>query len=93
MIRRILLISIECRKNPLAMGHEVEVVESGGVPFEVSIIEALGAESYAHGMIGGANVIARVDAGAGIKKGQTIRVALQRVHLFDAKSGASLRAA
>jgi sn-glycerol 3-phosphate transport system ATP-binding protein/multiple sugar transport system ATP-binding protein len=76
--------------------HEVELVDSDseeGVPFEVSIVEALGAESYAHGTIGGANVIARVDASSGIKKGQTIRVALRGVHLFDAKTGLSLRAA
>ena len=75
--------------------HEVEVVEGGaeGVPFEVSIIEALGAESYAHGSIGGAPVIARIDAGSGIKKGQMARVALRGVHLFDATSGVSLRTA
>jgi sn-glycerol 3-phosphate transport system ATP-binding protein/multiple sugar transport system ATP-binding protein len=63
------------------------------VPFEVSIVEALGAESYAHGSIGGASFIVRVPADAGIKKGQTVRVALRDVHLFDANSGVSLRAA
>jgi ABC-type sugar transport system ATPase subunit len=76
--------------------HEVELVtgeEEGGVPFEVSIVEALGAESYAHGSIGGAPFIARVPADSGIKKGQTVRVALRDVHLFDANSGVSLRAA
>ncbi|HLM75827.1 MAG TPA: sn-glycerol-3-phosphate ABC transporter ATP-binding protein UgpC [Polyangiaceae bacterium] len=76
--------------------HEVELAEGDneeGVPFEVSIVEALGAESYAHGMLGGANVVARIDASSGIKKGQTIRVALRHVHLFDAKTGLSLRAA
>jgi sn-glycerol 3-phosphate transport system ATP-binding protein/multiple sugar transport system ATP-binding protein len=75
--------------------HEVEVVQGDdeGVPFEVSIVEALGAESYAHGSIGGAPVIARIDAMSGIKKGQTVRVALRGVHLFDAKTGVSLRTA
>jgi sn-glycerol 3-phosphate transport system ATP-binding protein/multiple sugar transport system ATP-binding protein len=76
--------------------HEVELVEGDndeGVPFEVSIVEALGAESYAHGILGGSNVVARIDASSGIKKGQTIRVALRNVHLFDAKTGLSLRAA
>jgi sn-glycerol 3-phosphate transport system ATP-binding protein/multiple sugar transport system ATP-binding protein len=75
--------------------HEIEVVsgDEEGIPFEVSLVEALGAESYAHGTIGNASFIARVDAHSGIKKGQTVRVALRGIHLFDAATGLSLRAA
>jgi sn-glycerol 3-phosphate transport system ATP-binding protein/multiple sugar transport system ATP-binding protein len=50
-------------------------------------------ESFAHGELGGAGFVARVEADAGVKKGSTIHVALPTLHLFDATSGVSLRAA
>jgi sn-glycerol 3-phosphate transport system ATP-binding protein/multiple sugar transport system ATP-binding protein len=50
-------------------------------------------ESFAHGELGGASFVARVEADAGVKKGDRIQVAFATVHLFDAESGASLRAA
>jgi ABC-type sugar transport system ATPase subunit len=54
----------------LTAGREVSVgvrphdihVTPGGAPFEVSIVEALGAESYAHGTIAGSPFVARVEA-------------------------------
>ena len=74
--------------------HDVELAPDGaGAKLDVSIVEALGAESYAHGTIGDAPFIARVDAASGVKKGESVHVALENVHLFDPKSGASLRAA
>jgi sn-glycerol 3-phosphate transport system ATP-binding protein/multiple sugar transport system ATP-binding protein len=74
--------------------HDVELVSDAaeGAPLDVSIVEALGAESYAHGSLGGASFIARVEAASGVKKGEKVNVALKNVHLFDKKSGASLRA-
>jgi hypothetical protein len=38
----------------------------------VTIVEALGAESFAHGKLGGAPFVARLDAGRALKKGETV---------------------
>jgi ABC-type sugar transport system ATPase subunit len=74
--------------------HEVELAEGeAGAPFAVSLVEALGAESYAHGTIGGAPFVARLDPSARVAKGDTVKVALRNVHLFDADSGETVRAA
>jgi sn-glycerol 3-phosphate transport system ATP-binding protein/multiple sugar transport system ATP-binding protein len=71
--------------------HDVCVVEEGaGAPFEVSIVEALGPESYAHGTLAGAPCVARLEASARVKKGDRIFVAFEHLHLFDRQTGASL---
>jgi multiple sugar transport system ATP-binding protein len=73
--------------------HDVEIVQGdGGAPLDVSIVEALGAESYAHGLIAEESFVARVESGVGVAKGDTLRVALRNLHLFDADTGVSLRA-
>jgi sn-glycerol 3-phosphate transport system ATP-binding protein/multiple sugar transport system ATP-binding protein len=76
--------------------HDVDLAEAagnpGGVVLDISIVEALGAESYAHGTLAGSAFIARVAANAHVSKGQAVRVVLRDVHLFDAASGATLRA-
>jgi len=73
--------------------HDVRIVEEGaGAPLDVAIVEALGVESFAHGTLGGAPFVARVEADAGVKKGDRVHVAFATTHLFDAKSGVSLRA-
>jgi ABC-type sugar transport system ATPase subunit len=71
--------------------HDVRVTE-GGAPFEVSIVEALGAESYAHGTIAGAPFVARVEAKTPVKKGSRLDVGFAEMHLFDKTTGVSLRA-
>ncbi|MFS8069456.1 MAG: ABC transporter ATP-binding protein [Byssovorax sp.] len=71
--------------------HDVRVTE-GGAPFEVSIVEALGAESYAHGTIAGAPFVARVEAKTPVKKGSRLDVGFAEMHLFDKATGVSLRA-
>jgi sn-glycerol 3-phosphate transport system ATP-binding protein/multiple sugar transport system ATP-binding protein len=73
--------------------HDVRIVSDGdGVPLTVSIVEALGTESFAHGEVAGAPFVARVEANAGVKKGDRIQLAFSTVHLFDAATGAALRA-
>jgi multiple sugar transport system ATP-binding protein len=72
--------------------HDVRVVGEGeGSPLEVAILEALGVETIVHGAIGGVPFVARVDAGAGVKKGDRVHLAFDAVHLFDRKTGRSLR--
>ena len=71
--------------------HDIHVTEDGA-PFQVSIVEALGAESYAHGTIAGAPFVARVEANIPVKKGDKLAVSFAEMHLFDKQSGVSLRA-
>ena len=71
--------------------HDVKL-EGGGAPLDVALVEALGAESFAHGTIGGAPFVARVAASAPVKKGDRIELAFDDVHLFDRSTGRSLRA-
>jgi sn-glycerol 3-phosphate transport system ATP-binding protein/multiple sugar transport system ATP-binding protein len=74
--------------------HDVRLVGPGeGAPLDVTIIEALGMESFAHGSLAGASFVARVEADAGVKKGDRIHVAFATMHLFERTSGKSLRAA
>ncbi len=74
--------------------HDVEVVDeaSATAKLEVSIIEALGAETYAHGTLGGATFVARLDGETVVRKGEMLPIALRTIHLFDASTGKSLRA-
>ena len=71
--------------------HDIHVTEDGA-PFQVSIVEALGAESYAHGTIAGAPFVARVEANVPVKKGDKLAVTFAEMHLFDKQTGVSLRA-
>jgi sn-glycerol 3-phosphate transport system ATP-binding protein/multiple sugar transport system ATP-binding protein len=72
--------------------HDVEVAPHGrGFPLQVSIVEVLGAESYAHGTLAGSPFVARVDVNAGIRKGDTVPVEFSTIHLFDRQSGVTLR--
>jgi sn-glycerol 3-phosphate transport system ATP-binding protein/multiple sugar transport system ATP-binding protein len=74
--------------------HEVSLSESGnGVgKLAVSVVEALGAETYAHGELGPSAFVARLEATTSIKKGSSFPVTFRSIHLFDAASGQSLRA-
>lgn len=72
--------------------HDIALAETGS-PLSVSIVEALGTESFAHGTIGDAPFIARVEAGSPVKKGDTLPLQFNTLHLFDPESGKSLRLA
>ena len=81
--------------RPVTVGvrpHDVRLVAEGeGAPLPVAIVEALGMESFAHGSLGGAPFVARVEADLAVKKGDTLHVAFATMHLFDRQTGASLR--
>jgi len=72
--------------------HDVELSDGEGAPLEVSIVEALGVESFAYGTMAGAHFVARLEPTAKVQKGETIRIVFRHVHLFDADTGLSLRA-
>jgi sn-glycerol 3-phosphate transport system ATP-binding protein/multiple sugar transport system ATP-binding protein len=73
--------------------HEVSLAESVNSvgKLAVSVVEALGAETYAHGELGTSSFVARLEATTSIKKGASFPIAFRAIHLFDATSGQSLR--
>jgi len=73
--------------------HEVTLAGEGEATgsLVVSIVEALGAETYAHGDLSG-TFVARLEAGARVKKGETLPMTFRSIHLFDKSTGQSLRA-
>jgi len=69
--------------------HDVE--ESGeGIELEVEVVEAMGFETYAHGTVGGAPFIARLEH-ALPKPGDTLTLGVSRVHVFDRETGRAIR--
>jgi len=72
--------------------HDVEVDANGALVMDVVVLEALGAESHAHGTVAGAPFVARVEPAAPVKKGERVRLSVRAAHLFDRASGVSLRA-
>jgi sn-glycerol 3-phosphate transport system ATP-binding protein/multiple sugar transport system ATP-binding protein len=76
--------------------HDVQVSTSGegdkGVSLAVSLVEALGTESFVHGTLGGGPFVARLEASAKVKKGEKLPLSFAAVHLFDLESGRALRA-
>jgi ABC-type sugar transport system ATPase subunit len=61
------------------------------VAIALSLTEALGGETYAHGKLAGQSVVARLDPSCPAKAGDTLLVSPTDVHLFDPESGRSLR--
>jgi len=76
--------------------HDVSVAEgdAGGATLRVEVVEAMGFEAYAHGHVGGARFVARLE-GADVKRlsvGDEIRLAIpgDAVHLFDPETEKAL---
>jgi len=68
------------------LGREGEANMTGQiVPVKVDVVENLGNEQMVYGLLGGKQVVARVDARAVIRPGDEIAlfVEMERVHLFD----------
>jgi ABC-type sugar transport system ATPase subunit len=98
------------RFGPLAPGRKVTVgvrphdverargsdegADRGAITLRVEVVEAMGFEAYAHGPVGGAAFIARVEGepDALPRRGDALALAVDpgRVHLFDPESGRSL---
>ncbi len=58
---------------------------------KVTLTEALGGETYAHGELVGESVIVRLDPSQAVRVGERLPVAPSELHLFDPETGASLR--
>ncbi len=81
-------VSLGVRPHDLACG---DAGEPGALPMTVTFTEALGGETYAHGELAGFPVVARLAATTPVRPGDRIVLTPQRLHLFDADDGTSLR--
>ena len=75
--------------------HDVRrAAGEGALRLAVEVVEAMGFEAYAHGRVGDAPFVARLegDAQAGVRPGDVLAldVVAEGVHLFDPASGAAL---
>ncbi|MEJ7733717.1 MAG: sn-glycerol-3-phosphate ABC transporter ATP-binding protein UgpC [Polyangiaceae bacterium] len=74
--------------------HDVEPAAPGdGVgTLQVSLVEALGTESFVRGTLDGATFVARVDAELAVAKGDALPIVARRGHAFDPDTGLALGA-
>ncbi|MEZ4229771.1 MAG: sn-glycerol-3-phosphate ABC transporter ATP-binding protein UgpC [Polyangiaceae bacterium] len=81
--------------RPLTLGvrpHALQQRADGGVRLRVEVIEALGSETFAHGKVGEASCVARLEPGAPVQAGEELLLgaAPSELHLFDPQSGRAL---
>jgi sn-glycerol 3-phosphate transport system ATP-binding protein/multiple sugar transport system ATP-binding protein len=60
------------------------------IRFVLDVLEAMGFESYAHGTVGGAPFVVRLEGDARPARGETLGLTASRVHLFDSERGEAL---
>jgi multiple sugar transport system ATP-binding protein len=72
--------------------EHLSVVESGGVPVRISVVEPTGADTYVYGDIAGSQVCAVFSERYAFAPDETVHLApkLAAIHLFDAATGKSL---
>jgi sn-glycerol 3-phosphate transport system ATP-binding protein/multiple sugar transport system ATP-binding protein len=81
--------------GPVVLGlraHDVRVADaSGDLSMHVEVIEAMGPEAFAHGTVGGARFVTRVELAdlARVRAGTSIPLSVvpERMRLFDATTG------
>lgn len=61
---------------------------------DVRVVEALGADSYAYGLLGGQQVVARLDSHAHVRAGERLPVtaSAEHLHFFDRETGKRIEA-
>ncbi len=63
-----------------------------GLQVHADLVELLGPELQIHGQLAGTAVTLCLETATGVKKGDTLRLQPRSLHVFDASTGASLRA-
>jgi multiple sugar transport system ATP-binding protein len=71
--------------------HELSPTPDGALKVEVTFVEALGGESYAHARLGEQPLVVRLDATQSVTPGDRLSLSLERVRLFNS-DGDSLAA-
>ena len=66
--------------------------QTGGMPFRVENVEALGADSLIHGFLGEGQLVVRVDGHAQPQPGEMLHILLQpdKLYFFDSVGGKRL---
>jgi sn-glycerol 3-phosphate transport system ATP-binding protein/multiple sugar transport system ATP-binding protein len=69
------------------------VPDDGGFELAVTLVEALGSETYAHGTLAGEPLVARLEPGRPVRPGDTLRLTVpaEHIHLFHPETERSLR--
>lgn len=71
--------------------HDVRRDPDGAVTLAVELVETLGSHVHVHGRIGDAVFVAAFEGHAGPKRGETLSLVVDRLHLFDPETGVALR--
>jgi sn-glycerol 3-phosphate transport system ATP-binding protein len=89
----VLTQSAPYRDRPLVLGIRPEhlTIGAGDWPFQVDLVEALGAELLVHGRVGHADLVLRISAETDVKADTELRIGARGpLHWFDAASGKRL---
>jgi len=70
--------------------HDLVQTADGTLALRVDVVEAMGFETYAHGELAGAPFVARLEGSERPRRGDRIRLAVERFHLFDPNTGRAL---
>ena len=85
---------IPARKGSGERGYREAAEGAGALDLRVEVVEAMGFEAYAHGMVGSSAFIGRLEAEQGSLPASGDRIALDvnpaAVHLFDPSTGRAL---
>ena len=81
-------------RGPVVVGirpQDVRVADDGPLRMETTFVETLGPQVNVHGEVGGTPFIATLDGSDGPARGETLRLAVGELHLFDPRTEQSLR--
>jgi len=86
-------VELGIRPEDIAIAGEASKYAAATVPASVVVLEPLGAETLVTLRIGDQEVVCRSRPDTGVQPGQAVeaKLRLDKLHLFDAKSGVALR--
>jgi len=71
--------------------HDVRPDEGGALRMEVELVETLGPDAHVHGHMAGQEVVVCLPGSRPVARGEMLALAVTDLHLFDEKTGVSLR--
>jgi ABC-type sugar transport system ATPase subunit len=71
--------------------HDMRRSAEGPLSIEVVLVETLGSHVHVHGRVGETTIVVAFEGHIGPAKGERLSLAVDELHLFDAKTGATLR--
>ncbi len=79
------------RPHDLSIATDTDSTAST-LPLHAGLVELLGPELQIHAELAGTPVTLCVETASGVRKGDALRLQPRALHVFDAATGASLRA-